>query len=490
MTITFTALTAGTSDGGLLLALSAHGYGGVQPESRGRADIALRIAGTSYSTASVEVPTIPAHGVASLAIAAAGQSFSGIAAYGQLDLGISLLGYDGSATGGGRVTLGLSMQGYAQPAAGAYGFAVAQGSVVSSYGGLWIENLREPVQFSGQFDALQTAVLRSALAAAGGTGGRLEASEASEDELVFGQSLAVVWQMLVDEGLVLSGTAEGDAQKIASVVSRLVLSGEVSTYAEAVVAVTAGLVFGALVDVLALEQITDQVQLSALVNALFTATEQMLESLVASAAVTGTGVATVLVDEGLALADTPATVAELMAQLTESVGLFMTLALDDGNYVAWVLNTESRGLSRYTNYPFNSFMRVAGRYYGVASTGLYLLEGDDDDGTPIAAKIRLGMSDLGTRRLKRVPEGFIGYTSTGTLLLQVITADEATGEKTGAYYTLAPRGAAGVRENRWKIGRGLKSVDWDFEITNVDGADFDLYSIEWHPLVLDRRTRG
>ena len=40
------------------------------------------------------------------------------------------------------------------------------------------------------------------------------------------------------------------------------------------------------------------------------------------------------------------------------------------------------------------------------------------------------------------------------------------------------------------VQRGLKAVDWDFEIENVDGGDFELSSIEFRPLILDRRTRG
>lgn len=490
MTITFTAISGGTSDGAARVGLSMRGFGGAAAQAPGRVELGLLLAGRGYSSGGIEGAIIPAHGVLALGLSMAGRSYRTGAGAGQAELALSMRGYDGSANGGGRVELGLDLAGQAQPAAGAYGIAVAQGPVVSSYGGLWIESLAQPVLFSGALDALQTVVLRSALASAGASGSSLSAIAASSEELVFGQALAAVWQMLVEEGLAVSAAADGDAQKIARVVSRLLLSGEVSTYADAVVAVTAGLVFGTLVDVLAMEQITDAMQLSALVTELFTATEQMLESMVIGTEAIGTGIATVLVDDALVLADAPAAAAELMAHMADSIGFFATLALDDGHYVAWVLNTRSRGLSRYTNYPFNSFMRVGGKYYGVTSTGMYLLEGDDDDGVPIAAKIRLGMSSLGTRRLKRIPEGYIGYTSTGTLMLQVITSDERTGEKVGAFYTLSPRGAAAVRENRWKIGRGLKSVDWDFEITNVDGADFDLDSIEWHPLILDRRTRG
>lgn len=396
----------------------------------------------------------------------------------------------------GNVTTGTLLQRLEASEVGAtlptaYGFAVLPGYVAQGYANLWFAKAFAAMQMG--LDGLQAnhiAVLRAALAANAQATSSASITQETADDIVFGQALGVAWQMLLEEGITLGGTATEDAQKIARIVARLVLSGEVDTYAEALAAITAGLVFGSLTDLLRHERMTEQVQLNALAAELFTAVEQMLDRVVIEAASQGMHTMVVMVSEGMTLASAPSSAAEFAALVRDGIGFFMTLALDDGHYVAWVMNTDSRGLSRYTNYPFNSFMEVGGMYYGVTSTGLYRLTGDDDAGAPIAAKLRIGMSDLGTRKLKRIPEGFIGYTSNGTLLLQVVTSDEETGEKVGAYYTLAPRGAANVRENRWKIGRGLKSVDWDFEITNVDGADFEIDAIAWRPLMLDRRTRG
>src|SRR5690606_22124704 len=145
--------------------------------------------------------------------------------------------------------------------------------------------------------------------------------------------------------------------------------------------------------------------------------------------------------------------------------------------------------SRYTQYPFNSFAKIGGRYMGCAPDGLYWLEGDDDDGTPIPAKIRLGMDNLGSRRIKHMPECYIGYTSDGVLLLKAVFSNEEGGLNM-AIYRLKPRAAATLREHRFELGRGLKAVDWDFDIENVDGADFDLRSVEFHVLNTARRTRG
>lgn len=491
MTITFTALTSGSSDGRAALALTARGYATPQTAGRGRCRLALRASGLSYSTADgVADPIVPAHGLVALAIKVAGQSYSTNVGNGEAVLGLAAQGYDGNASAGGRLRLALATTGRAWVGAGAYGLMVDRAPVITADAGLWIENLSDAVTTATNLSGLQTAVLKAALAAAATSRGARSTTVATMEEIAFGASLSILWHMLLEEGITLSGVATDDGYKVTKVVARLLLSGEVDTYAEAIAAVTVGLVFGALTDLLAFEQITDQVQLAAVVSELFTAVEAMLETVIAASAAEGSQIAVALVNEDVVMASALAGAAELNALINEGIGFFLTLNLDDGNYIAWVLNTESKGLSRYTNYPFNSFMRVGRAYYGVTSTGLYKLSGDDDAGTPIAAKLRLGMSDLGTRKLKRLPEGYIGYTSDGTLLLQVIFSDEATGEKNGAYYTLPPRAAGNVRENRWKVGKGLKSVDWDFEITNVDGADFDLQSIQWRPIILDRRTRG
>ena len=76
------------------------------------------------------------------------------------------------------------------------------------------------------------------------------------------------------------------------------------------------------------------------------------------------------------------------------------------------------------------------------------------------------------------------------MLLKAIFVDEQTGEKNMAIYKVLPRPAAASRETRAKLGRGMKAVDWDFVLENVDGADFDLHSIQFYPTQLSRRTRG
>lgn len=194
-----------------------------------------------------------------------------------------------------------------------------------------------------------------------------------------------------------------------------------------------------------------------------------------------------LVDDTLPLADSSSSVGDLLTRIRDGLRVLATFRLPDGTvYTAWVLNGDTRAFTTYSNFPFNSFCELDGHYYGATDTGLYLLEGDDDDGVPIDARVRGGLSDMGTGLLKRMESLYLGYRADGGLLLKVVTTSDG-GEKREDWYALAAQPADAVREGRIKIGRGLKSRYWGFELANVDGGDFALDSVAWLPMILERR---
>ena len=51
-------------------------------------------------------------------------------------------------------------------------------------------------------------------------------------------------------------------------------------------------------------------------------------------------------------------------------------------------------------------------------------------------------------------------------------------------------GLTAILPHLLQIKEGLRAVDWDFELENVDGAMFDLHTIQFQPMALSRRTRG
>lgn len=145
----------------------------------------------------------------------------------------------------------------------------------------------------------------------------------------------------------------------------------------------------------------------------------------------------------------------------------------------WVVS-EAGQSSRYEGYEFNSFGKIGARYYGMKADGLYLLEGEDDDGTPIKASVGLGMHDFGTSALKRIANCYIGVASSGTMFLKVI----ANGEE---YLYAARSDDPYMATQRVDIGKGIRANYMTFELYNSNGCDFELNSVEFAAVALNRR---
>ncbi len=305
-----------------------------------------------------------------------------------------------------------------------------------------------------------------------------------------GDRLALWFLEQLADTAAATDTLEDRARHIALLVDTVLVEGEVSTYAAAVQQLAAAVVAASEASAFALAEMQDgAVAYDTVLEHLRVLAELIDTALAADEVSTKQRMTIVLADESAAAGalDTTLSAFQLLQQGAQAA---VTLLLDSGVYVAWTYNMQSSGVTRYENYPFNSFAKIGTEYYGLTSTGLYRLGGDTDDGVPIKAKIRLGMTDMGTRKMKRLPEVFMGYTGDGRMVLRVIYVDDKTGEKVGADYLMKPRPAGSKRESRFEPGKGLVAVDFDFELENIDGADFALTNIEFSPMVVDRRTRG
>jgi hypothetical protein len=383
----------------------------------------------------------------------------------------------------------IQTAGYVTPNLSAYGFLVNRAPIISSFGDQWFQALAEVVSLAGLPRRQPIAVLREIVMTQAAIRCHYEGTQRASDVAAFGARVSWVLRQLIEDGFAVGGTGTADFTQLVRIVGRLLASGRATHVAEAVVQLVDALVLLSAQDALSRVTASDTVKIRSVVSSLYRAVASAVDRVLLQATGTGTQQIVVVVRDTVAMRADLSSEAELVMLLRESVGFAASLSLDTGEYIAWVLNTESKGLSRYTNYPFNSLTRFGKRYYGAASDGIHRLEGDKDNGEDIHAFIRGGLSDYGTRLRKRIPECFIGYSSNGTLVLRVIIVDEE-GNKAAAHYRLPVRGAANKQANRFKLGRGLESVDWAFELHNVDGSDFDVSSIEFRPVNLTRRTRG
>ena len=192
----------------------------------------------------------------------------------------------------------------------------------------------------------------------------------------------------------------------------------------------------------------------------------------------------VVADEDVGQTDWVTPNQRLRDLIADGIGLGGWMLSVDSTGTAWVLNTNSQGISEYDNYAFNSFAKQGQRFLAASDSGIYELAGADDSGTSIAAKIRTGLSQFGISRKKRISDLYIGYKSDGTLILKAIY--NMDNEQREAWYELTDTSNA-YDNARFKVGKGAKAVYWAFELLNIDGADFDLDKVEMHRVDLDRR---
>lgn len=133
-------------------------------------------------------------------------------------------------------------------------------------------------------------------------------------------------------------------------------------------------------------------------------------------------------------------------------------------------------LTRFTNYPFTHVVRHQNSYFGVNSTGLYLLEGTTDFASPPTAipyNVKTKLTDFGSDQ-KKTPEaavfgGRLGPDATVTVF---------TGEtEDDVYAYTTPRGQD-VQNYRQKFGKGLKARYYAFGIQGSGAMALDTVSFD------------
>lgn len=218
--------------------------------------------------------------------------------------------------------------------------------------------------------------------------------------------------------------------------------------------------------------------------------------------------ATVETTEALGLSDVSTNVLAIFATLSDAVGLDETLTpqaefnillddallcgmeitLDGVDHVAWVLNPQNKAFTRYTNWPFNSFVALGQDAYGLGDAGIFVLEGSDDAGTDIAFRMSSGLMDFGSPEQSNLRHAYMGIVADGDVVLKVISTE--VGQRTEDYYRL--RGMAGdaTFETVQSFSNAVQARFWRFEVENVSGADLELDGINWRVVKLRRKVGG
>jgi hypothetical protein len=137
------------------------------------------------------------------------------------------------------------------------------------------------------------------------------------------------------------------------------------------------------------------------------------------------------------------------------------------SYKAVVMNLALNALTEYPDYDFNSFFLFNGQVYGINDSGIFPLDGTDDNGTPIVVTAKSGDidSDAGTEYIpamaKRPNEAFLLYDAIGNPTLSV------WGDKDGEYdYP--------VVSERVPLGKGFESRYYHWKLS---GSSINLGSV-------------
>ena len=203
------------------------------------------------------------------------------------------------------------------------------------------------------------------------------------------------------------------------------------------------------------------------------------ETLGAAVAFTTDRVVDALYDEYADLGLVFSITAELGAQLMSTVQAGFATPLFDTAGNVWVVTPDGK-TTRYEQFDYTGYAKINGRQYGVKADGVYLLEGDNDDGLPIQAAIGLGKQDFGTTLQKSVTACYLGVGSSGRMFMKII----ANGQD---YLYEARQDSETVMAQRVDPGKGLKATFMDFIVYNSGGADFELSSVEFVAIPLGRR---
>lgn len=152
----------------------------------------------------------------------------------------------------------------------------------------------------------------------------------------------------------------------------------------------------------------------------------------------------------------------------------------DGEYTGWAMNTRTSAVTEYSNYQFNSFARMGNIYLGASADGLYELRGDDDSGEDVASLLRGGFMRFGGTKLSRLKAAYIAMRAPNSeVLLKIETADGLE-----YVYQIDTRS---MRNSKVDMGKGQRAVYFTYELQTI-GQDFDLDTIEFVPIVMQRRV--
>jgi len=307
------------------------------------------------------------------------------------------------------------------------------------------------------------------------------------DQIGVTEALRIVISGFAEDDLSLTDDVAGFIGRTAAVVDILRATCAAQGWRDALATVAEALALSELARVAYDGSASDALAMSEDVSAIIAANASLVENLALTDVATATLNVVAIVRDTVDFDDSAAGLVAALGFASDDILIYATVKIGGNAYSGWVLNTANQAFSTY-GFNFNSFGTLSGDTYAISDDGIYLMDGDDDDGTAIQAKALTGATDFGTGRQKRMPAVYLGYTADGTVFARVVTFDPVTGTRIEDDYPINVTSRAGPATGRVKLGRGLKSVYWQVGIDNGDGGDFSIGDVTLFPMILDRRV--
>ncbi|MBF0517888.1 MAG: Ig-like domain repeat protein, partial [Nitrospirae bacterium] len=157
-----------------------------------------------------------------------------------------------------------------------------------------------------------------------------------------------------------------------------------------------------------------------------------------------------------------------------------------------VLNINTGAVTEYTGYDFNGFCQWGDGYFAEGDSGIYILGGQTDDGSPINCRIKTSKTQLknarggGESSIKHIPAVYAVVKTPQPYVFKAVTDD-------GIEHVYQPEATEAARSEgttprKIKLGKGMKGRYWQFAIETTAGAPLEIESFEPEVAATSRRV--
>lgn len=129
---------------------------------------------------------------------------------------------------------------------------------------------------------------------------------------------------------------------------------------------------------------------------------------------------------------------------------------------AWTGNTDTWGMSRYSDYPYNELAVIDGTLYGVTTNGIYALDSEQE----LVGKFTTAKIDIGKGGLVHPNTAYLEYVLSGDdKELGITVSTTQSGDERKYTYYLPKENSNHLTNGRVIFGRGLHGRHFAFELS-------------------------